>query len=311
MRQKKPTTVVLGSSRSMQVRGEFINGSFANLGGSIGNVTDLEDYANFNDSTQFKPELTLFFVDPVWFISNYEGNEWPHQEPYPNFLSLDIFIESIKFFRFGNWLSRSFDTNNLGIFSILNGEGFSNDGSYNYTKQISEPHRDANFRYTLTRIKNGTRPFEKATDPDSTLLIRACSAISKIKKNTGYLIIISPPFASAIWNTIGNDPNFSYIRKTHLKLSECLDQTIYAYLDMAELNLKNDCEFIDGNHGGDVTYARILLDLSKYQNRILKYININYLIDFINKEKGYAGGLSRHGKLMAKEIDFLNLGCKK
>jgi hypothetical protein len=84
---------------------------------------------------------------------------------------------------------------------------------------------------------------------------------------------------------------------------------VYDYSDPGAIE-SSDCEFIDGFHGGDVTFSRILDRLGKNNSILGKYIDNNQLRYSISQYEGYAftPNLSIIGNA---EIDFNKLGCSK
>lgn len=314
MAQSKPEVLAIGSSRAMQVRGEFFNNKFTNLGGAIQGVADLEDISTVLESYPTKLELALLFVDPWWFNTEYAHNGGFHQPDFPEMISLHLLIDTAKLLRKGNWIAASFKSNNLGIQAILTGDGFSRDGSYNYTSLFGGGglSSDVKFLNTLERIEHSNMRFEKGDRPNPVLMSRACSAIKRIKKNIGTVIIIAPPFAGIVWNKMSESKGYAYIDQANSDLKQCVgNANFYEYLSMEKVPGASDCEFIDGFHGGDVTYARILKEVSQANAPLSNVLNLNFIDQFISKNSGYASGVARHKFLHGKELDFLKIGCTK
>ncbi len=70
----------------------------------------------------------------------------------------------------------------------------------------------------------------------------------------------------------------------------------------------DDCEYIDGFHGGDVVYARLLAKIADRQPEVAGFVQRSLLDDIGSRTRGSAAW-SRRTKL--PEIDFLDLGCKR
>ncbi|AIK95593.1 hypothetical protein [Candidatus Odyssella acanthamoebae] len=71
-----------------------------------------------------------------------------------------------------------------------------------------------------------------------------------------------------------------------------------------------DCEFIDGFHGGDVLYAKILKYLSDQEPLLSEFVDSKALNKIIDSYSGLA--MIPNPKITSKpEIDFLRLGCVK
>ncbi len=72
----------------------------------------------------------------------------------------------------------------------------------------------------------------------------------------------------------------------------------------------NDCEFIDGFHGGEVTYARILRAMADRWPALLSYVNMERLNAAIRDWQGHA--LVPDERLTnLPETDFMRFGCSK
>ena len=72
-----------------------------------------------------------------------------------------------------------------------------------------------------------------------------------------------------------------------------------------------NCEFLDGIHGGQTTYARILLNVK--DSTIGQYLNQSKIRDDIYKFAGRTIDPDEIERFMTgkREVDFLNLNCKK
>jgi hypothetical protein len=68
---------------------------------------------------------------------------------------------------------------------------------------------------------------------------------------------------------------------------------------------------VDGFHGGEVTYARLLLRLSKKHPTLANNLKLEQLNQWVNQYKGHAQIPFEPEKLKYKEVDFLQIGCKK
>lgn len=71
----------------------------------------------------------------------------------------------------------------------------------------------------------------------------------------------------------------------------------------------DNCEFIDGFHGGDIFYARILRNMAEKSQTLMPYVNILYLNEIIDSHAGKV--FSKDNISYFYEQDFLSLGCKK
>jgi len=309
----RPEIIVIGSSRSMQVRKEFFRKKFVNLGGAVSNVSDLEAFANDIKAKQNHPELILLFIDPWWFNKRYpSASELHSSAEFPGVINMDVIINAINLFSAGNWLKATWNSPNLGIHSLLTNEGFSQDGSYHYTSTITGKVKsvDANFVNTINRIDGDKQRFEKAETADAILLERTCNAIRKMKTVTHNIVLIAPPFASPVWSKM-EGRGYHYISDAYKKISICSGESLFLdYSNPATISA-NDCEFVDGFHGGDTVSARMLEHASLKSTELGEVIDSHYIKDFLTRFNGHAAGLTMIRDPKVKEVDFLNLGCWK
>ena len=119
---------------------------------------------------------------------------------------------------------------------------------------------------------------------------------------------MAPPFAPTVWSSISNNSELSYIDEVYYELEQCLGFEIHNYMDT---NISDDCEFLDGFHGGDTTYARIILDIFLNKKINYPFADVKFLQTFIQNESGFASGFTRHQSKKFSEVDFLELGCSK
>lgn len=103
--------------------------------------------------------------------------------------------------------------------------------------------------------------------------------------------------------------NFSYIEKLKKAFSEH-NITFYDFTTPETIITTSDCEFIDGFHGGDVLYTKILRKLSETEPLLNKYINHAYLENIVTRYNGLAM-MPNKSICPDKEIDFLKIGCSK
>ena len=310
----EPNVVAIGSSRAMQVREKFFNTSFVNLGGAANNVAELELVANHIAALNHKPKLAIVFIDPWWMNSRYDGNDTAaHVPKFPNIVSADLIFWAAAALRHGNWIESAFRTHNLGIYMLLMDEGFARDGSNHYSGIISGEHAstDEKFSDSLRRIDGDRSRFEKGTDPDVAYVHRMCASLASLKVSVGHVVAIAPPFASTVWNRM-TQGGYGYIAKAHADLRKCLvDIPFYDLTDPATVRGSTDCEFVDGIHGGDTTYGRILNQVAATDPDVRSRLNIAFVREFIRKYTGFAGGTTLDTFHGLKEIDFLRIGCAK
>ncbi len=313
MLNANPEVLAIGSSRAMQLRQDFFKNRFINMGGTVSNIANLEQLSKELQALENKPELVLLLIDPWWFNPHHPAAKRSHfSSEFPDIVNTDLIFNAVKSLKRGNWLSDMLSSNNLGIHSILTGEGFSFDGSYHYTSTITSQRlaSDIHFSNTLKRIENSTQRFEKASRADQLLIRRACSVIGEIEGATTQFVVIAPPFSKKVWAEM-SEGGYHYIQDAYSQLNSCINNTLYDFSNPDTLAGSDDCEFVDGFHGGDTTAARMLVEVSTQDPILHGYIDEFFVTKFIEEFSGHAAGITTSLIGNKVETDFLKLGCHK
>lgn len=309
-----PDVIAVGSSRSMQVRKQFFKTSFINMGGAVNSVSQLDFIAGKISALEQKPKLVLLFVDPWWFNANSPriGANTQVGE-FPNMVSASMVYHAAALLRKNNWIEAANRSRNLGIHAIVTGDGFSSDGSYHYTDILSGKSQfsDVRFSSSLARIVQDQDLFAKSDSADAKLIQTACSAIVLLKKSSMDLVVIAPPFASAVSDKL-SEGGYGYIKDVGGKLTRCAGGVpLFDFSSGQKIPGGSDCEFVDGFHGGDVLYARLLDVIAQNKPDAGSYFDRDFIGRFIERNTGFAGGVTRESFLDGREADFLGLGCPK
>lgn len=316
----RPDVVAVGSSRVMQFRQDMFKERFLNLGGAFETLWEGEAFID-KLLERHVPKLVLLGIDVWWFNPSYRGNRKGFfivkEDASPSPVSKMILA--------GNWLRQGkigwreiADPSwvggrrdcHMGIQARKTLQGFAPDGSYVYagyaTGIVASP--DVGFRDTLSRIADGSRRFETSHILSEDALQRFLRLVATLEQRGVSVVLFFPPFAEPVNEAMrekGGD-GYGYIGK----LREALEK---AGLEVADFQNTaglgaNDCEFIDGFHGGDVVYARILKALAMRGP-------LSAWVDPVGIDRYLANA----GRAMARddrvterpEVDFLKLSCTK
>lgn len=285
-----PTVVALGSSRAMQVREKFFTRDFANLGGGVYGPLDFSSVVIELEKRANTVDLALVFVDPWWFLDDIGGR----QSAMNNFsggLSVEALLVMLDFFIKSSWSFDDYDFDNLGLAAIANGAGFAVDGSYVYSLSLKDEFDVlSRFEDDYVSIANGSGYFKKAESISSKLVAQFCDSALRLSGAIKNVVLVYPPFAPSIYEEISRDPGYQYMDTAFERVADCVNghaQVVWS------LRGVKDREFIDGFHGGDVAYARILLELSsaKETSSVAKYIDHDYLNQYIFDNAGEISGI--------------------
>ena len=322
----KPKIVSIGSSRIMQFRSAFFDKSFINLG-VMGN---LEEGMYFIDNViqQSPPDIVIIGLDVWWFNENYiSPNEDVTIDPSCYDINHRNLIYSAKEIQnvyqwvrgkritlnefFNVMIGRDSNSCGIGVRGIFDRSGYGPDGSQYYTSTVTGQKyaQDRFFNNSKTRIEEGRDRFQYGKIAHNKHINRLMDILSTLHNKDIETIIFFPPFAEAVNNAMDMmGEKYQYIDDLKAKLKEL---GIYYYdFTNARLLGSDDCEFVDGFHGGDLTYAKILKYIYDKDPSIREYINISYLERVISNYKGIAF-IPDARVTSLPEIDFLKLGCNK
>lgn len=298
----KPELITLGSSRVMQFRNTFFKDiSFYNAGGVMPNIQNGLNFIKKITSI-YTPKIIILGVDMWWLNENFKDFT---VLPFSGYKS--IFNE--RFLRYKNLFKNFIKNNNeylkiskvkelngnafepiehrlaIGLPAAQLGEGFREDGSYQYGLLLSgKKPIDFLFLDTKKRIKNGSDRFEYADDISEKYFIQLKELILLIKNKGIKLIVLLPPFPNEICNILYNSEKHS---KFFISFQKCIEGYCYSnniefynFTSVKSFN-GNDKEVLDGFHADEFAYARITTFLSS--SKILhQYINTQELKNKLN-----------------------------
>ncbi|MBQ7586058.1 MAG: hypothetical protein IJU40_07410 [Desulfovibrionaceae bacterium] len=324
----KPEIVALGSSRVMQFRGEVFERKFLNMGGVAGNLPVLRSTLEAMLKIH-KPEAIILGVDFWWFMPTW--NPDPFKEEPPTSGSYSYNLEALKkpwewlllgkisfkelMAPFLSLLGLGFRDDRLGIMAQQTSDGFGRDGSWYYIAELTGQKRPFDFQFqdTLTQVEYGTKAFAFANQRIEAPGIEHLEAFSEIYyrlKSRGIkAYVFLPPLADRVFKRM-RDLELYYPQL--FNLAKELRSRGIQVLDLSDPRKvgSNDCEFVDGFHGGEITYLRILRSLADQWSSLVAYINLNEIQKYIREWQGHA--LKYNPKLSDLwEIDFMEFNCPK
>ncbi len=314
----RPKIVALGSSRIMQFRDNMFAKKFYNLGGVMNNISEGLFFSS--RIIEEAPEVVILNADIWWFIGKFSDKNLTHLAESdfslsPKFSPADL-IKTLKWIYEGSILwgemynQLNEESNHIGI-SGNKGDGFGPDGSRYYTRVATgkKASGDTKFSTTTGRINKGINRFEHSASANKQSIKGFMDLVKRLTDNNIHVIVFFPPFAPIV-NGLMSDlaENYFYIEDIKQKLKN-KGLSFYDYTDPLSIG-SNSCEFIDGFHGGDILYMRILVELALKDSILEKYIDRNYLLELIKQYEGFAF-LPDSSITRDKEIDFLQIGCEK
>jgi len=314
-----PKIVALGSSRVMQFRGNYFTDTFVGAGGVMSTVYDGEIFSQ-NILSENSPNVVILGIDIWWFNREALGidrfsaaNESFYSRPsLVDLMTVYgwLFNNRIQYSEFVNGLQVK-DNCNVGLAGRLDKTGFGSDGSYYSTNILTGKKRseDIFFSNTIHRINTGSERFEYGVTASNSQVDRLVRLIKMLEDQGVAVFVFFPPFAPSVNNILFEmKDEYAYVEDLKNKLTK--DKIKYFDYSDARSIGAIDCEFIDGFHGGEIVYARILKDLYEKNPMLEIYLNIEMIEKNI---ENYAGLTFVPDAAITSlpEVDFLELGCNK
>lgn len=157
----------------------------------------------------------------------------------------------------------------VGFNAVMNHTGFRDDGSMFYGDQINkllrdDPSlRDHRFADTYSRIENGNRCFEYGENVNPAA-IKELDGILKFCNDNGiYVVAFLPPFAEAVYQKMITSGKYNYLSQLYPAALGVFKKYRFELYDFSSVKMcdSNDSETIDGFHGGEVTYIKMLMKM--------------------------------------------------
>ena len=295
--EQPPEVLALGTSRVLQFRAEFFrpNVKFYNFGGCIGRIEHLRIILEKLPARAL-PKTLLLAADPNFFQSPYAGpghtrhvewidqrladrpRMWQTYETHWQHVWGDIFAGKIAFRRLagGEGLRSRF-----GLNALCNEQGFRNDGSYlygrNYLDITSAHHPDHLFKGTLKLIDKGSFHFAWAKVPSA-------PALDELRRLLGFcnargidVIGFLPPYPHAVWAKMkSSGEKYSYLEPLPALLGTAFAERGFEFYDFSDFEMLGaaDSEAIDGLHGSERVYLRLLIAMIERGSRLNAYTSL-------------------------------------
>jgi hypothetical protein len=293
--------VALGSSRVLQFRSNMFDTSFYNAGYTIASIGDFVPFLS-SIPTEKLPKFLIIGLDQWMFNKNYDDLKTiPNSDLWKNsftfFPSVQTYKLLINDIYNGKVGSAIFNNNNkIGMNATFKNTGFRNDGSMLYGLQIQKLLRndttasDFKFKDTYKRIELGNRRFEYGNTANANALLELDKLLKFSKSFNINVVAFLPPFAKSVLDELESSKKYKYIFELESLLTPYFkkyDFELHNYTKITNCN-SGDYETIDGFHGSEVTYHKMLLDMLRKKSILNQVTDSNKLkSDLIHKRNNY------------------------
>lgn len=281
IQRRSPEVIALGTSRALQIRSSyFLNpGSFYNCGRSIARIKDLRSFLNSYSAKS--PKVILLSLDQDFFNENYDDFS---REPRL-FLGRELSTEGkylkalkglVKVVRKGEFKNPEAQVSrNIGGLARWYQSGFRSDGSYCYG-QIFSVENDYQFTRTLERITKNSRRFSVADKVHSKAVEELKFFLENCQEKGIHVTAFLPPYAKKVYSVLKESEDlYPYVFRLFQELDPVFknyEMTLFDFGDMSEFG-SNDFETIDGFHGSEICYLRMMKVMSQGDPVLAKFFD--------------------------------------
>lgn len=295
----KPRVLILGTSRTMQLSPQaFLHPEQVyNAGGGIQYLWHAKRFLEALPPGG-RPGLLILGLDQWEFNGRWAEAEFavrpnPYAKDDPNTLHLlqhdsaDIYryYRSGRF-EFGALLANFRDPAALGLSAISRGEGFRKDGTH--SQPVVPQSLDERFRDTFERIAARKNRFESASEISPLRVNELRELLQFCRQKKIHVVAFLPPFPHAVFQALEKQRrDYPHIFELSANLKPLLAEfggTLEDFADMAAFGAP-DTESLDGFHGSDKAYLRLLLKLALADAQLGGLIDADKLKQLLQSER--------------------------
>ncbi len=293
--EKKAEVLVLGTSRSMQLRKEFFEtDSFYNAGGSLPFLPQAYNFLSKMPKESLPQKLILVLDQNLFNAATYEEDEQRDTSDY-EFKPITIndyytvFRQTIDAFGKGKINIESMlkaNGQSVGIAAVQRQAGFYEDGSYSNGNDVIYANNQPleNVQDVLWRIDNNTNHFEHSSEISELAVKEIEKLLQFCAENNIQVTAFLPPYAPTVNEALQNSNNFEYMPKIYTSILPIFEKHNYELFDYTNLNETKDEMYIDGFHGSDRVYALICAKLAESSENLENILNEKYLLSLFNAQ---------------------------
>lgn len=282
----------MGTSRTMQFRHYFFNPAFTfyNAGGGISNI---HEFLYFLEQTQATPQVLIisldqYFFNSVWVGTNSVTCDYKYSCSPTTMLLSNMRSIYGKLIDGRIRLTQLRKSSNIGLLAKCDGEGFRQDGSYFYNRIINNPSlsKDFQFQDTYLQIEEGSRRFVYNDSVCQYSVEILDCFLTYCYNHSIEVIAYLPPYAPAVWKKMIATGNYSYMTRIDRVIRPLFEKYKYTLYDFSDGETfgSNNVEFIDGFHGSEKTYLRMMLEMIRKDSSISSYFKDTLVLKEIISE---------------------------
>ena len=208
-------------------------------------------------------------------------------------------------------LTGVFRDDRFGIMAQRGDDGFASDGSWHYTADVTGQQRPFDYQFgdTLKQVRYGIKAFAPAPVLSEEHLDAFAEIYCRLKSRGIQTYVFIAPLSATVLDAMRErQAGYPHLFSLYTALME-RGIDVMDFTDPRKFG-SSDCEFVDGFHGGEVTYTRILRDLVDRYHALVAYVDVERINRVLKEWKGHATVYDERVTTLP-EVDFMNLSCPK
>lgn len=322
-RLKSPDILLVGSSRVMPFIGEVFTAPVLNAGGAANTLDQAAQFTRDAIAIR-KPKAILIGLDFWWFNPNRDDEIDATGDMSDDVdMSLTQLIAPLQWISDGSLRAGAFAdallpggalSPGIGAFAKFGGRGWDIYGRYDYGTLLDGGMKsdDKQFKRTMKRLQSAKKSskLNVRVAPSADAIQQLRDLVDEIEAQSIEVTLLLPPLAGPVRQSIDQNTEGRLVPLWRDAMAG-LGVKVFDFTDPTTIN-STDCEFVDGFHGGEVTYLRILDAIAAYGGSVLsKSIDRDMVSGLVTANAGHARVAELRPTDIPPEIDFLNLGCQK
>lgn len=319
-RLAKADTVLLGSSRAMQFVKDPWKTSVINAGGAMRDIESGEIFAD-RILDVYHPKRIILALDWWWFSVTRDPDSAGDVNPKTEF-TLHELVQPAVWIWDGSLSASNLNTllfhsgalpPAIGLPAHFSHAGWDSFGHYDYGDLLSEQAGgpDVGFEETFEDLQHKSKGNDRApANGFSEASWQRFEALIKRFQDSGAeVIVFLPPVAGPVHDWLAQQPEPNIVNEVQRRLPT-LPALTFDFHDPTTIG-SDPCEFVDGIHGGEVSYLRVLHAIAADPSADLENdVDQQAVEKLIAANAGHAS-LKRDDRTRQPEADFNSLGCRK
>lgn len=293
---RQPEVLMLGSSRVLQFRGQFLNNNPDVFYNAAAPAWRLPEVQTLLFSMKHRPDVIILGIDYPWFNDAYEGD--PIVEPPQNFWER-IFVVNRSYLQ-DVVEGDAFDTQRmfgreepggsgglaLGKRAIIDGHGFRNDGSEQYGDFLVAYHlRPEDMRWHHENLfAGGGDMYVEGNTVSETGMAQFREILDWAKQEDILVIGLLPPYMPSLWQQMSLSERHTYVPQVQTQLNDLFAEynfPLFDYSNGADVGAIDE-DFFDGWHSSERIALQMYINIARDVPELQPYSDLDALQNIVD-----------------------------